>query len=67
MPLDGSWHGVDRRHASPLWVDRGCGLLDFVVGSGVPIGQEHGFCGFMVVDRRWVLPCIGCELVAGLA
>ena len=37
MPLDGSppcrW--VDRRRASPLWLDRGRGLLDFVVGSGV--------------------------------
>ena len=37
VPLDGlppcRW--VDRRHASPLWVDRGRGLLDFVVGSGV--------------------------------
>ena len=37
VPLDGlppcRW--VDRRCASPLWVDRGRGLLDFVVGSGV--------------------------------
>ena len=24
-----------------------------VVGSGVPIGEEHGFCGFVVVDRGW--------------
>ena len=37
VPLDGlpSCRWVDRRHASPLWVDRGRGLLDFVVGSGV--------------------------------
>ena len=29
----------------------------------------NGFCGgsWLVVDRRWVLPWIGCELVAGLA
>ena len=37
VPLDGllscSW--VDCRRASPLWVDRGRGLLDFVVGSRV--------------------------------
>ena len=26
---------VDHRRASPLWVDRGRGLLDFVVGSSV--------------------------------
>ena len=24
-----------------------------VVGSGVLIGEEHGFCGFVVVDRGW--------------
>ena len=37
MPLDGlpPCHRVDRHRASPLWVDRGRGLLDFVVGSGV--------------------------------
>ena len=36
-PLDGlppcRW--VDHRRASPLWVDLGPGLLDFVVGSSV--------------------------------
>ena len=26
---------IDRGRASPVWVDRGRGLLDFVVGSGV--------------------------------
>ena len=24
-----------------------------VVGSGVLIGEEHGFCGFVVVDHGW--------------
>ena len=42
--------------------------VDLVVSGGVPIGEEHGFCGFVVVDRGWwlvadrwwVLPWIGC-------
>ena len=37
VPLDGlpPCRRVDRRRASLLWVGRGRGLLDFVVGSGV--------------------------------
>ena len=45
-------------------------MLAFVVGSGVSIGEEHGFCGggsWLVVDRLWFLPWISCELVVGLA
>ena len=48
MPLDGlppcRW--VDCRRASHLWMDRGHGLLDFVVGSGV---DEFA------VGLRWLL------------
>ena len=46
-------------------------MLAFVVGLGVPIGEEHGFCGgggsWLVVDRWWFLSWISCELVVGLA
>ena len=50
MPLDGSslccW--VDHFHASPLWVDRGCVLLDFVVGLGVD-EFAIGLCWLLMV------------------
>ena len=50
MPLDGlppcRW--VDRHRASPLWVDRGRGLLDFVVGSGVD-KFAVGLCWLLMV------------------
>ena len=28
-------------------------MVVVVVGSGVLIGEEHGFCGFVVVDHGW--------------
>ena len=49
-PLDGlppcRW--VDRRSASPLWVDLGPGLLDFVVGSSVD-EFAVGLCWLLMV------------------
>ena len=39
---------VDRRRASPLWVDLGPGLLDFVVGSGVD-EFAVGLCWLLMV------------------
>nr|POF07943.1 hypothetical protein CFP56_45241 [Quercus suber] len=50
MPLDGlsSCRWVDCRRASPLWVDRGRGLLDFVVGSGVD-EFAVGLCWLLMV------------------
>ena len=50
VPLDGlppcRW--VDRCRASPLWVDRGHGLLDFVVGLGVD-EFAVGLCWLLMV------------------
>ena len=61
VPLDGlpPYCWVDRRRASPLWVVRGRGLLDFVVGSGV----DEFVAGLCLLLMVW----IGCELVARLA
>ena len=50
MPLDGlpPCHWVDRHRASLLWVDRGRGLLDFVVGSSVD-EFAVGLCWLLMV------------------